>query len=282
MTVRASTRIAGVLGRPVAHSLSPVLHNAWLKAAEIDGVYIALSPTAAHFRSLVEGMRGGTVAGFNITVPFKADALALADIADAAASGAGAANVLFFHADGSIEARNTDGIGLLAAFTEQAPMFHVEHRPVVILGAGGGARGAAAAVRSLGDRQIRIVNRTLNKAEALAEAFGGRAYGLEAAALAFAGAGSIINATSVGLGETAALLWPLHAAPDDAVVMDMVYRPLETPLLSAAKARGLRTVDGLAMLIGQARPSFEAFFGVPPPDTVDARQLLLDALDSKA
>ncbi len=278
MTVNGSTRIAGVVGRPVAHSLSPLLHNAWLEAARIDGVYIALSPTSQGFRSLIGAMRGGVMAGFNVTVPFKSEALGLADVADAAAREAGAANLLLFHADGSVEARNTDGIGLLAAFAERAPMFHVEQGPIVVLGAGGAARGAIAALRSAGCSDIRIVNRTRANAEALASTFEARAYDIQDASRAFDGVAAVINATSAGLADDEPVDWPLQTAPSNAVVMDMIYRPLETAFLKKAKRAGLKTVDGLAMLIGQARPSFQAMFGASPPTTVDARALLLKEL----
>ena len=277
MIIGGSTRIAGVVGRPIAHSLSPLLHNTWLKAGEIDGAYVAFTTTEQRFSAFINGLRGGVIWGLNVTVPFKEQALALADRADQASQGAGAANLLLFHEDGSIEARNTDGVGLLAAFAEQVPMFHVEHGPVVILGAGGAARGAAAAVRAKGATDIRIVNRTFAKATDVAGLVGACAYAVEDAEQAFEGALAIINATSAGLmGDEPA--WPLSAAPVSAIAMDMTYRPLTTRFLRAARERNLTTVDGLAMLIGQARPSFEAFYGVVSPTSVDARGLLLVAL----
>ena len=278
MKITGSTRIAGVVGRPVSHSLSPLLHNAWLEAAGIDGAYVPFSLEQTRFESFIDGMRGGAVRGVNVTLPFKEAALALADCPERGATDAGAANLLLFHEDGTIEARNTDGAGLLDAFAEQAPMFHVEQGPAVILGAGGAARGAAAALQAAGCPEIRIINRTQSRAAELAASVNGDAYGMDQATAAFDRANVIINATSAGLNGSPDIPWPLAAAPAAAVVMDMVYKPLETGLLRAAKARGLQTVDGLAMLIGQARPSFEAFFDAPPPADVDARALLLAAL----
>ena len=279
MRISGSTIVAGVVGRPIAHSLSPLLHNAWLQAAQIDGAYVPFSPAQDRFRAFVEGLRGGAIRGLNVTLPFKEQALALADMADVAASASGAANLLLFHPGGEIEARNTDGIGLITAFTEQAPLFHVKHAPVVILGAGGAARGAAVALKAADCPEIRIVNRTESKSAALAQRLGGaRSYSLARAADAFTGAGAVINATSAGLAGAPDVDWPLHAVPPEAVIMDMVYQPLETPFLLKAKARNLSTVDGLAMLIGQARPSFEAFFGVVTPSAVDARTLLLPSV----
>jgi shikimate dehydrogenase len=270
--------VAGIVGRPVAHSLSPVLHNAWIAAAGIDAAYVPFAPGADGFGALVQGLRGGVIRGLNVTLPFKAEALALADLADAAATAASAANLLLFHVDGMIEARNTDGIGLLAAFREQAPAVELSAGPVVVLGAGGAAQGAVAALASAGVSELRVVNRARARAEALAERFGAEAFALEQAERAFIGAVAIINATSAGFGENEVVAWPLHAASVSVAVMDMVYKPLLTPLLADARTRGMTTVDGLAMLIGQARPSFEALFGQPPPTSVDARSIALAAI----
>ncbi len=270
--------VAGVVGHPIVHSLSPRLHNAWIAAAGLDATYVPFAPSPEGFEQLVQGLRSGTVRGLNITLPFKEHALALADTADAAATAAGAANLLLFRPDGGIHARNTDGIGLLTAFAEQAPDVDLTVGPVVILGAGGAARGAVAALQASGVSELRIVNRSLDRAIALAETFGGRAYSLGQAAQAFEGATAIIHTTSAGLANDAAIQWPLEAAPTTAAVMDMVYKPLITPLLDLARQRGMPVVDGLAMLIGQARPSFEAFFGQTPPADLDVRTLLLEAL----
>lgn len=280
MSLSGKTRVAGVVGQPIAHSMSPVLHNAWIAAAGLDAVYVPFGIAEGRFAALVDGLRGGTVAGLNVTLPFKGEALAAADEATSRAAGAGAANVLVFRADGSILADNTDGLGLLAAFAEQAQGFDPKAGPVVILGAGGGARGAAAAFVEAGCPQVRIVNRTLAKAEAIAEALDGpvKAFSLDQAAAAFEGAGGLVNATSAGLANGGALDVPLDATPASCVVMDMVYKPLTTPFLAQAQGIGRRTVDGLAMLIGQAIPSFEAFFGQAPPPSVDVRALAIRTL----
>ncbi len=278
MRISGAARVAGVIGRPVGHSLSPLLHGAWIEAAGLDALYAPFESAEDGFETLVQGLRAGGVRGVNVTLPFKERALDLADAADAAAVAAGAANVLLFRPDGRIEARNTDGLGLMAAFAEQAPHADLRAGPVVILGAGGAARGAAAALASAGTPALRVVNRTLGRAAALAERFGGRAYAIEGAAAAFDGAVAVINSTSAGFGAEAPPDWPLSAAPATAAVMDMTYKPLRTPLLRRAGELGMPTVDGLAMLIGQAKPSFEAFFGVVPPAAVDVRGLLERAL----
>jgi shikimate dehydrogenase len=283
MSVRATgaARVAGVAGRPIRHSLSPLLHNAWLEAAALDGLYAPFSPGEAGFSAFIEGLRGGVVRGLNITLPFKAAALALADEASPLAKAAGAANLLLFHPDGRIEARNTDGEGLLYAFRRQAPGVDLMKRPIAILGAGGAGRGAAATLAALGAVDIRIVNRSVDRAEAVARDIPGcTPFALADAAEALAGVGAVINATSAGLDGAGALDMDLSAVPSDAAAMDMVYKPLRTPFLEAAAARGLTVVDGLDMLIGQAIPSFEAFFGAPPPE-IDARTLLLAALEGE-
>ena len=278
--ITGATLVAGVVGRPVRHSLSPLIHNAWLAGSGIDGVYVAFSPAETGFAALVDGFRGGVVRGLNVTLPFKAEALALADQASDAARAAGAANLLVFREDDEVMANNTDGVGLLAALRDQAG-FVPAAGPIVVLGAGGAAQGAVAALLAAGAPQVRLVNRTHAKAQGLADFFGPKVavLGWDDLADAQAGAAALITATSLGLAGGAPLNLDLSPLPGSAVVMDMVYKPLETPLLAQARRRGLRTADGLAMLIGQAAPSFEAFFGRPPPSDVDVRALALKALE---
>ncbi|MFN9032524.1 MAG: shikimate dehydrogenase [Alphaproteobacteria bacterium] len=279
MTLTAATRLAGVVGRPVHHSLSPVLHNTWLAAAGLDGAYVAFSLAPERFSAFVEGFRGGSLAGVNVTLPFKTDALAAADRVSPRARTAGAANVLVFEADGSVTADNTDGEGLLYAFARQAPGFRPESGPLVLFGAGGAARGAAAAFLEAGCPEVRLLNRTRSRAEAVAEALGGRVRVLDLTDVAaLDGAAALINASSAGLGPDAPPPPDFSAAPAGAVAMDMTYKPLRTPFLEAAAARGLATVDGLDMLIGQARPAFKAFFGRPPPAEPDVRERVLSIL----
>lgn len=274
MTIRA-----GVVGNPVAHSLSPMIHTAWIKAAGLDAEYKAYPLPPGGFG---EGIRdlARVLRGVNVTIPFKEEALALADETDEAARLAGAVNLLLFQANGKLVARNTDGLGLLAAFAEQAPDLRLAAAPIAVAGAGGAARGAVAALVAAGVPQVRILNRTLERAEILAAAFPGRARACrwEEMDAALAGVGAVVNATSLGLNGTSELALPLDRAPATAVVMDMVYKPLRTGFLKAAAARGMPTVDGLAMLIGQAAPSFEAFYGRAPPPDADVRGLCLEVL----
>ena len=275
--ITGAARVAGVVGQPVAHSLSPLIHNAWIAAAGLDAAYVPFAPPREAFERFVDGCRG-VLAGLNVTVPFKERALALADRVEPRARAAGAANVLVFDAEGSIEARNTDGLGLLEAFRRQAPDFAAAGGPVVILGAGGAARGAAAALLEAGAPEVRLVNRTWARAEALAAELAGTVRVFDkAAGPALADTVAVVNATTLGLGGGPV---PLDWAglPPTATAMDMVYQPLRTDFLREAAGRGHPTVDGLEMLIGQARPSFEAFFGRPPPEAVDVRLLALQAL----
>jgi shikimate dehydrogenase len=280
MKLTAATRLAGVVGHPIAHSLSPVLHNTWLEAAGLDGAYVAFSVVPERFAAFIDGFRGGSLAGLNVTLPFKTDALAAADQVTERAKAAGAANLLVFRPDGTVAADNTDGEGLLYAFARQAPGFRPDLGPAVLFGAGGAARGAAATFLAAGCPEVRIVNRTRARAEVLATALGGaiRIFDLPDAAAALDGAAAIINASSAGLSEAAPPPPDLTSAPTHAVVMDMTYRPLRTPFLQAGAARGLTTVDGLDMLIGQAMPAFEAFFGQKPPGGCDVRGRVLQIL----
>lgn len=276
-TISGAAVVGGVCGQPIKHSMSPVIHNAWIAAAGLDAAYVPFAPAAERFETFVDGLRGGAVRGVNVTIPFKERALALADTASDLAKMAGAANLLLFAPDGSVHADNTDGPGLLGAVQAQAPGFDASAAPVVILGAGGAARGAVAALLLAGAPEIRIVNRTLARAQELADAFGPKVIAAEDAALPglLADAGLVINATSLGLGGGAGPAADLSLTSETAVVMDMVYKPLRTEFLRRAEAAGRRTVDGLEMLLRQAIPSFEAIYGVAPSPAVDVRGMAL-------
>ncbi len=272
--ISEAATVAGIVGLPVAHSLSPLIHNAWIAAAGLDAAFVPFAPPEDGFDRFIRGLRGGAIRGLNVTAPFKERALALSDDADAVARVSGSANVLLFHHDGTIEARSTDGLGLVRAFAEQAPQIEFWQSPVAILGAGGAARAAAAAMLDAGALRVMILNRTVQRAEDLVFALKHMrvtAHALGDSARVLADAKVVINAAAGGP------LPPIDVLPEGAVVMDMTYRPLRTGLLQAAAARGLGVVDGLSMLINQARPSFEAFFGQAPPD-IDVRKLALKVL----
>jgi shikimate dehydrogenase len=283
--ITSATVVAGVTGAPIAHSLSPLIHNAWLEAAGIDGVYVAFSPSPDGFPAFARGLRGGAIRGLNVTVPFKELALAIADRPSERAQRAGAANLLLFDRDETIAADNTDGLGLIAALAEQAPGFDVTRGPVVILGGGGAARGAAAALAEAGAPEIRVVNRDRVRAGAIEAALGPPVVAPPSigplSEANFNGAALVINATTLGLGGGPGPEVNFVALAPGAVAFDMVYQPLRTEFLDRAADAGLVTVDGLAMLIGQAAPSFEALFGAAPP-AIDVRGPCLAALGARA
>lgn len=260
----------GVVGQPIVQSLSPFIHNAWIKAAGIDAFYGSYGPKdPEQFGALMDWGRRGGLRGLNVTAPFKELALSLADIIGPAAADCGSANLLLFD-DGKISADSTDGLGLMAALGEQAPGLAVVDRPVVVLGAGGAARAAVAALLAAG-AQVGVLNRTAARAEGLVADIGGTVVDPKA----LGEATLVINALSAPPNLDVSVLRP------EAVLMDMTYRPLMTEFLTAGRARGLTVVDGLAMLIGQARPSFRALFGIEPPD-VDVRRIALRVLESEA
>ena len=254
-----AARVAGVVGQPIAHSLSPLLHNVWIAAAGLDAVYVPFSPAdEAAFDALILAGRHGAFVGLNITAPFKEQAIACADHVSARARACGSANLLTFR-EGQVHADSTDGRGLMIALAEQAPALVLKDAAVTLLGAGGAARAAVAALVEAGVAEVRIVNRTFERAQALANLFPAqsRVMTVEKA---------MVDCRLVVNGLSVAPEIEMSSLPDNAVIMDMTYRPLMTSFLVAAQARGLTAVDGLAMLIGQARPSFQAFFGEPAPD----------------
>ena len=255
------SKLAGVLGWPVAHSRSPLLHGTWLERRGIDGAYLPLPVRPERFadaaRALADlGFRGG-----NVTLPHKEAAFALCDRLAPSAERAGAVNTLVFR-DGRIEGSNTDGFGFLENCAQSVPGWRAAAGPAVLLGAGGAARAVAAALLDAGCPRLTLVNRNAARAEALARALGGPVAVAEQPPLE--SASLLVNTTSLGMAGEPALELDLSPLPAGAAVADIVYVPMETPLLAAARARGLHAVDGLGMLLHQARPGFEAWFGVAP------------------
>jgi len=255
-------RKAGVIGYPVAHSRSPRLHGFWLDRHGIDGCYLPLPVAPEAFTRAVHALRDLGFAGANVTIPHKEAAFALCDSVDAVGHRAGSINTLVFASDGTITGTSTDGFGFLESLAEQAPDYRPSQGPAVILGAGGAVRSVAAALLDAGCPRLILVNRSPARAEALAHDLGGP---IEVATMPpLAEASLLVNGTSLGMQGQPLLLIDLAPLPPHAVVADLVYVPLETPLLAAARARGLRAVDGLGMLLHQARPGFSAWFGVEP------------------
>jgi len=258
--------LAGVVGWPIAHSKSPRIFEHWFARYRIAGRYVPLRVAEANFATVYRALALAGFRGVNVTIPHKTAAFSLADSASETARQIGAANMIRYGEDGAILADNTDSYGFLESLRTGAPGWRGDAGAAVVLGAGGAARAILAALREDGAPEIRLANRTRAKAEALAAEIGPPVVPLpwEGRAEALAGAKTIVNATSLGMAGQAPLDLALDAAPEGAVVADIVYTPLETPLLSAARARGLATVDGLGMLLHQARPAFAAWFGVDP------------------
>ncbi len=269
MKIDGETRLAGVLGWPVAHSRSPRLHNYWLERYGINGVYLPLPVRPEHFSEAVRALVRLGFAGANVTVPHKEAAFALCDSFDENARKAGAANTLVFSPAGEIAGSNTDGFGFIEALKAGAPGFEARKGPAVVLGAGGSARAIVQALIDMGAPEIRLVNRTADRAERLAEVLGGsvKVVRWTAALTALAGANLLVNTTSLGMKGQPPLALDLAPLPTRATVNDIVYSPLETGLLRTAKARGNPVVDGLGMLLHQARAGFCAWFGRDPEVT---------------
>jgi shikimate dehydrogenase len=276
---------AGVLGWPVRHSLSPRLHGHWLARYGLAGSYehLPVPPAVfeAYVRALADAGTGGGFVGANVTVPHKEAALALCDQLDPAAAAIGAVNTLIFR-HGKIVGRNTDAFGFLENLRQAAPDWHAGDGPAVVLGAGGAARAVAYALATAGAPEVRILNRTVARAERLAVEL---SVGPDSALVGgpldpreLEGAALLVNTTSLGMAGHPPLDLDLSALPATALVADIVYVPLETPLLALARARGHRTVDGLGMLLHQARPGFEAWFGRAPEVDADLRAQVLAAL----
>lgn len=269
MTIRA-----GVAGWPIAHSLSPVIHGAWIRTAGLSATYQAYGPqTDDAFGALIAEVRQGSIRGLNVTAPYKEAALALADEASDTARACGSAN-LVWQDKGVLRADSTDGRGLMAALAEQAPALEMEGNIAIVLGAGGAAR---AAVHALGQvfSEVRVLNRTTARAEALIAAVQPHSQARLTHSNVVSDAALVVNALSVPPEVDMTALAP------GAALMDMTYRPLMTGFLRAGVDRGHTVVDGLAMLIGQARPSFATLFGVAPPDA-DVRAEALRALGEDA
>lgn len=267
-------RKAFVCGHPIAHSRSPKIHGHWLRTYGIDGSYEAIDVAPTDFSAFVSGLRQNGFAGGNITIPHKEAAFALAEKRDDAAEQVGAVNTLWFE-DGKLNATNTDWGGFAANMDDYAPGWAANGAAVVV-GAGGAARAIVYALKRRGVTDIRIVNRTPARARELADLFGlGVSAHAEPGRDLLADAGLLVNTTALGMHGEAALPADPAALPDHAIVTDIVYVPLETPLLAAARQRGLKAVDGLGMLLHQAEPGFEHWFGVRPQVTAELRDLIV-------
>jgi len=274
----AETRKAFICGYPIAHSRSPMIHGYWLKKYGIAGTYEAIEVAPADFAPFVANLKASGFAGGNATIPHKEAAFQAVSRRDEAAELIGAVNTLWFE-DGSLVGGNTDALGFAANLDEYAPDW-TDVGPAVVLGSGGASRAVIQALKERGFKDIRIVNRTLARAQELADRFGAgvSAHGTWGTGEVLSDAGLLVNTTSLGMagkGKADTLPADPGLLPRHAIVTDIVYVPLETPLLAAARKQGLRTVDGLGMLLHQAVPGFERWFGRRPEVTRELRDMIV-------
>jgi len=270
------------MGWPVSHSLSPRVHGYWLRHHSIDGAYIPIPVAPENFETAVRALPKLGLRGVNVTVPHKEAAFRAVDSTDEVARQLGAVNTIVITPEGQLEGRNTDGHGFLESLSAANTGWRADAGPAVVLGAGGAARAIVAALLGAGVTEVRLLNRTRERAEQVAAEFAGLAAGnitivpWEERREALAEAALLVNTTTLGMDGNPELSLPLDNLPLSAAVMDIVYKPLETDLLAAARARGNPAVDGLGMLLHQARPGFAAWFGADPQVTDDLRRFVLD------
>ena len=279
-SLSGNAKIAGVIGWPVAHSLSPRLHGYWLQTLGIDGAYVPLPVAPENISDALRALPKLGFAGANVTVPHKEAALAAVDEVSEIANRIGAVNTLICKSDGTLYGDNTDAFGFIENLRAGAPSWRPDSGCALVLGAGGAARAVITALIDAGVTEISLSNRTLARAYDVAQYIGGNVAVVpwEARDTAAEGVTLLVNTTTLGMTGKAPLEMDIRALADDAVVTDIVYAPLQTPLLASAHARGLTTVDGLGMLLHQARPGFEAWFSVRPEVTADLRRHVLESL----
>jgi shikimate dehydrogenase len=271
---------ACVMGWPVAHSLSPVIHTHWLRTYGIEGDYVKAPIEPERFAAFLTSLADQGFCGGNVTLPHKLDAYRLCERRDAAANAIGAVNTVWFE-DGRLSGSNTDAWGFLANLDERAPGWD-KHGSAAVIGAGGAARAIVWALLQRGFHDVRIINRTLDRAVELAAAFPpAKAVAFPSMRGALADVSFIVNTSSLGMKGSPPLAVDLSGVQSGATVCDIVYNPLETELLREARLKGLRTVDGLGMLLHQAAPGFEKWFGVRPEVTPQLREAVLAALHAR-
>ena len=272
-----AARLAGIMGWPVKHSRSPRLHGAWLKTYGIDGVYVPLPVAPENLGAALKALPMLGFAGVNLTVPHKETALRFMDEVTAAAKRIGAVNTVTVLPNGGLRGDNTDCFGFIANVEASLPEWRAAAGPAVVLGAGGAARAVIAGLLDKGCPEVRLANRSQPRAEVVARDLGTKvrlvSWPVDAAALD--NAALLANTTSLGMTGQPPLNLSLRGLPLSAVVTDVVYAPLQTDLLAQAAARGHQTVDGLGMLLHQARPAFAAWFGREPEVTPELRRIVL-------
>ncbi len=277
MTDHPRIPLAGVIGSPIAHSRSPILHNYWLKRYGIKGHYIPMDIAQADLAEALRMLPKLGFVGLNVTIPHKETVIALADIVTDRAALIGAANTLIFRSDGKIHADNTDGSGFVANLRQNAPDWQPKAGPAIVFGAGGAARAVVAALIEVGVPEIRITNRTRARAEALRSDFGAKLTVVDwvQAAHCLDDVATVVNTTALGMIGKPEFNVSLAELNPTALVNDLVYTPIQTEFLTQAAARGCQTVDGLGMLLHQAAPGFERWFGQRPEVDEETRDTVM-------
>ena len=266
---------AGVIGHPIAHSKSPLIHSYWLEKYKIEGEYKAYDIAPDLLRDEVMKLRDAGLSGFNVTLPHKQAVAEICTTLNDEAQKIGAVNTVVFYPNGVIEGRNTDAYGFITNAKETHPEYEYKNKIAFVLGAGGAARAILYALKREGMSEIRISNRTIENAEALAEEFGAVVYDWDDKKAALKDASFVVNTTSLGMSGKPDLKIDLSNLSLDALVYDIVYAPLMTDLLVQAQGKGCKIVTGIGMLLHQARPAFNAFFGVLPDVTDELRDRVL-------
>lgn len=274
----STKRLAGIIGWPISHSLSPKIHGFWLKTHKIEGEYLPLETDPEHLEYTLETLFERGFRGANVTLPHKEEAMKFMKFVSPQAEKLGAINTIIVHENGDLEGRNTDMYGFTENLKAASFALKSDEPIVAVLGAGGAARAVVAALQEMNFYEIRIINRTMDKARRLAEDLGGNINIFEwnESEKAMAGAELLVNATSLGMEGQPPLDIEIDALSDKAWVADIVYAPLQTELLKRAAKRGNKTIDGLGMLLHQARPAFKAWFGVDPEVNEKLRKFVLE------
>ena len=269
--------MAGVMGWPVAHSRSPVIHNHWIRQYGLQGAYGLFPVQPERIEDAIRGLRALGLAGCNVTIPHKVNALKLMDVVDPLALRMGAINTIVVTPEGVLHGYNNDGFGYIQSLRDAKPDWQAAAGPITVLGAGGAARAVVLSLLEEGAKEIRLINRTRAKAQALADEFGAAIQVVDWSerSEALSDIALLVNTTDQGMHGQPELDIQLDRLPQSALVSDAIYIPLETPLLRAARLRGNETVNGLGMLLNQARPAFKAWFGVMPEITPALRQAIM-------
>lgn len=268
--------LAGVMGWPVMHSRSPMFHNYWFTKHGLAGAYVPLAIRPEGLAAALRALHPLGFSGCNLTIPHKQEAMKIVDEVDTLAKSIGAISCVVVRPDGSLSGTNNDCYGFINSVKHEQPGWRADAGPVVVIGAGGGSRAVCYGLAREGAKEIRLVNRSLDRARVVAAEFGGPIRALSWAERndALEGAAMVVNTTSCGMVGQPPLNIRLDKLPNTALAADIIYIPLETPFLAAARKRGNRTINGLGMLLNQGRPAWKAWFGIEPEVTPELRSMV--------